>query len=542
MKNVILKLFVALLILLVSACTRNDEADYWLQQAETYLTDDPDSARIILQHIKYPGSLTDTLLAKYNYLYSTALRYKEGTGLSDSLLLDAGDIFLSFKKKGMAAKCYLQIAFINKNCQNYSRADSFFMKAAELTPDTIIRIRAYEYGGYCKLDQGKHDEALTFHLKTLQDTVSASSILKVALLSDVGQAYRYMGQTDSSLVYYQKAIQKALQANSSYQLAWIYNKISEIYYERGDMIDALNALKSSKYYEKRREKTPYYLFAQAEIFLHMGETDSAHVYLKRVTQSTNQYLTNAAYQYLSALYETEKNWEQAFKKQQNFMKSYHAIVQDIYNPNLQKMYQDQKLQNENNELKLKQKQKDIYLLSLCLFLIAGIALAYILYIRERRKQYQQVQQVKEQELKVQLTRLEQERELIMLRERATALREQLFRRLSASHKIPSLNGKQKVDADDNKSRLTNEEIDELVQTVNEIWSGFAERLKKSYPLLRPKDIGFCCLLKSGITTKDLASIYYITPSAISQKKTRMKREKFNIEDEHVSLDDILMNF
>lgn len=79
--------------------------------------------------------------------------------------------------------------------------------------------------------------------------------------------------------------------------------------------------------------------------------------------------------------------------------------------------------------------------------------------------------------KNQVAQLEKERELISLRERATALREQLFRRLSASQKIPSLSGKAKENTDDNKSRLTSEEIDELIETVNNIWSGFAERLK-----------------------------------------------------------------
>ena len=145
-------------------------------------------------------------------------------------------------------------------------------------------------------------------------------------------------------------------------------------------------------------------------------------------------------------------------------------------------------------------------------------------------------------MKNQVAQLEKERELISLRERATALREQLFRRLSASQKIPSLTGRTKESTEESKSKLTTEEIEELIQTVNEIWSGFAERLKETYPLLRTKDIAFCCLLKSGISTKDLASIYYITPSAISQKKARMKREKFGMEDENLTLDEILNTF
>lgn len=140
-------------------------------------------------------------------------------------------------------------------------------------------------------------------------------------------------------------------------------------------------------------------------------------------------------------------------------------------------YQEELLKNENNQLKLKKKQQDIYLLSLCLILITACTLWYLVYSRLRKKKIIGEQQLKEQELKNQVAQLEKERELISLRERATALREQLFRRLSASQKIPSLSGKAKENTDDNKSRLTSEEIDELIETVNNIWSGFAERLK-----------------------------------------------------------------
>lgn len=114
--------------------------------------------------------------------------------------------------------------------------------------------------------------------------------------------------------------------------------------------------------------------------------------------------------------------------------------------------------------------------------------------------------------------------------------------MSASGKIPSLTGGRSDKNTESRSRLTPADLEELVQTVDEIWPGFSRRLREAYPLLRDKDIPFCCLLKCGITTKDLASIYYVTPSAISKKKGRMKQEQFGVSDEEITLEELLARF
>lgn len=529
-------------ILIVSACS-NRQSSRWLQEASSCLDRSSDSTLLILKNIENPASLHDTSLARYNYLYVTANLRTGRKNQSDSLLLRAAETFVQAKDSEMVARCFMQAGFLNMHQKVHNQADSLFIEGVRYTSDPKTRITLYEYAGYNKLEQNQPQEAFLYHAENRRDTALVPAEWKITILSDLAQAFRYIGQTDSALAYYQAAIRMAGSIQNNYQIAFFYNKISDIHKDKGDMEKALIHLKLSIGYEKRRQSIPRHLLATGRLFLFAGETDSARIYLQKAIQSPNSYVATAAYLHLANLYELEGNNKLAVSNWQNYSKSYNDLVSETYLDQVQKEFQDQKIRIENNELKLKRKQQDIYLLSLSLLLTIIAATGYILYIRERRKKVLQEQLQKEEELKGQVTRLEQERELIVLRERATALREQLFRRLSASQKIPSLAGKQKREAgSDEKSRLTAEEIEELVQTVNDIWPGFAERLKTVYPLLRPKDIGFCCLLKSGISTKDLASIYYITPSAISQKKARMRREKFAIEEEDVSLDSILRDF
>lgn len=426
--------------------------------------------------------------------------------------------------------------------KDYLRIDSFFCRGIPFATDPEARTRLYEYRGISLLHKKKPKEALQLYLQSLQDTTWLSDTYKAYVLGYIGLAYRHSGLPDSAISYYQKAIRFSNEEKSKELLAYYYQKICEIEKERGNTAQATEALKASMAISHNRSSYPYHMLAQAHIYIASGETDSAKVFLQKAIQSTNAYVATRAYQLLARVYEEGHTDEQIYFAWKNYEQSFNNVTQKIHFDNMTQRYQEELLKNENNELKLKKKQQDIYLLSLCLILITVCALGYIFYSRLRKKRIVSEQKLKEQELINQVAQLEKERELIALRERATALREQLFRRLSASQKIPSLSGKAKENTEDNKSRLTPDEIDELIQTVNEIWSGFAERLKNTYPLLRTKDIAFCCLLKSGISTKDLASIYYITPSAISQKKARMKREKFGVDDDKLSLDDILNAF
>lgn len=538
MKNIFWFLF----ILLLSGCIARNINDK-LDQAESYLDTNPDSTLILLQKIKNPDCLPDYLKAKYN-LYHTVAEIQKGRNVrTDSLITEAIYTLTACNDSVNIAKACLWAGLVNMQITRPKRANAFFLRGIPFATDPTLRARLYEFSGFALLNDGKPEQALKQHLQALQDSACLSESYKAAFLADAGQAYRYLGKPDSAISYYQKAILNSNEIESSEQIAFFYQKISDIEKERGNIKNATEALKASLNISNSRTEYPFHMLAQAQIYIASGETDSAGIYLRKAIQSTDAYVATRAYQLLAGLYEQNHTNEQTYYAWKNYEQSFNNVAGVANSQIMAQRYQEELLKNENNELKLKKNQQDIYLLSLSLVLITACALWYIVYSRLRKKKIISEQQLKEQELKSQVAQLEKERELITLRERATALREQLFRRLSASRKIPSLSGgKTNESQEDNKSRLTSEEIEELIQTVNEIWSGFAERLKETYPLLRTKDIAFCCLLKSGISTKDLASIYYITPSAISQKKARMKREKFEAGDDSLSLDDILNAF
>ena len=131
--------------------------------------------------------------------------------------------------------------------------------------------------------------------------------------------------------------------------------------------------------------------------------------------------------------------------------------------------------------------------------------------------------------------------MIILKEKSAVLRESLFRKMTVAGKIPSLHisNDENINNTSGKIRLEESDWDELIDTVDELFGGFASLLQKEYSNLNKEDIGFCCLIKINVSMQDLADIYCITKAGITKKKTRIKKDKFNIQDENLSLDGFL---
>ena len=79
------------------------------------------------------------------------------------------------------------------------------------------------------------------------------------------------------------------------------------------------------------------------------------------------------------------------------------------------------------------------------------------------------------------------------------------------------------------------EINELCDAVSEIFPTFIQFLNGHG--LSAKDLQFCCLLKSGLSTLELAEIYCVSESAIFKRRQKIKNH-LGFESENRTLDEI----
>ena len=197
-------------------------------------------------------------------------------------------------------------------------------------------------------------------------------------------------------------------------------------------------------------------------------------------------------------------------------------------------YEKAKLENELNRLKIDKQRREIGLLSLGLCFVVAFAVGYIVWQRRKRQMYKQLWR-------------EQSEELNMLREKESMLRESLFRRMKSFHKIPSLEKEEEASDEESDSQnrriaLSDEEWEDIRQTVDGSYDRFSVRLLEAFPGLSMKDVYFCCLVKINVSIKDLSDIYCISRTSISRKKQRMRRDKLGLTENNETLDDFLRRF
>jgi len=90
--------------------------------------------------------------------------------------------------------------------------------------------------------------------------------------------------------------------------------------------------------------------------------------------------------------------------------------------------------------------------------------------------------------------------------------------------------------------FSSQDCEQLYEAVNMAYDNWVQRLRKKYAMLTESDVFVCCLLKTGVNNLDIAILTDSSIEALRKRKYRMKRDKFQITDNALALEDFLRNF
>lgn len=556
MRKIILYIIGALYVLFWFTACKENNAEQTIILAEKYLeSNQRDSACHILQSLEQPLRLSDEMNARYALVQTQAFILTGDWIKSDSLINIAVEYYKNALDSTYYTKSLYWAGMVNIPLENFEKADSLFELAAQACPSDDYEMLFYIYRqkGFANLYRGEPKKVLEAFRKEAEcGKLSQIKDKEFIYLLDLALAYRINNQADSSLFYYYNLLEKSKQEEETWKINTLYGEISDTYLYQKNYKKGLEYALLAKETRNSRWELPVYNLAIGQIYMHSNQADSARHYLLKAVQSTNPYVSTVGYDYLVQLDKTLEKYESAY---QNFRKHQESVVlvkSNINSDILKQQYREEKLKNENNQLKISQQEQELYFLVLCILCLLAFTGIYIYYTLNKKKRAAEERKREEERLQEKAYQLErenlllkQQQELSLLREKAAELRESLFRKLPFIHKIPSLD-KKKEDADfqsfDRKITLTEEDWDELIQTVNQAYGDFVTRLQQQYPLLNKNDITFCCLLKIKVTMKDLSDIYCISKAGITKKKTRLKNEKLGLQAEDVTLDEFLQSF
>lgn len=378
-----------------------------------------------------------------------------------------------------------------------------------------------------------------------------------------GRVYAGLQDTPRALEYFQKAADLAQKQGDASQASEILNELGEIYIDRGQYEEASEYFRRSSDQSEGEALASVYL-GLGRLFLHAGRLDSAFFYLHKSMEKGDVYVANRARKYLFYLEDKRSNYKQALAYAEQHILSYDSIKKTIASESARKaqeLYNCQKTESENRELKQSNARKKLFIwewLLVCFFLLAG--LFFFVYRLQRKKDLlirteKSRRKEKEQQYWQSLEYIEENRQKIAhlsaLLEEAEQQKDIAWQASLQTRKaLLEITNRQTVEQRKNKEDLEKEltesyiyrkfhiiskgapiELEEedwrkLQQVVERTYECFSSHLYTLYPKLSPIELRICYLLKISISVTHIAHLLGRSKSCISIARTRLYRKLF----------------
>lgn len=353
-------------------------------------------------------------------------------------------------------------------------------------------------------------------------------------IRDIGWIYTLKEEYREAIESYLKVYKQAFNLNDSVLLSSITNRLGINYKEMGNYSLAEKYLFQSIAYDEADCASNY--LALADLCTQKKEYDKAQDYINIAVlhKSTNQFFKGGL---LYRLYSLEKelgNYKLSldyFEQYTNFADSISDLQETTNILKVEKRYEYKHLLNENKELYIENQWAIIVCCSLIIICLLLIVL-YRYHIAKKEKYMLEQQQIIQEKHSL---LMEKELNLKGISSTVMEIRENVLTSTDVYKRIIEIS--QSVDKA-KKYPLTNKEWIALKECVKSTYILFFENLKDKFPNLTEEDICFCCLLKIGLNSQQLAILLNIQPTSVSRRRTRIMK-KGGLENTNTTLEKVL---
>lgn len=550
-------------ILAVSCHRDSDVLKMTFSKVEKCMDLCPDSALNILKGIPDPEKLRGESQATYALLMTQAMDKNYMKFSSDSLI----DLALNYytitqNKPIMYAKTLFYHGRVMLELDKEEEALKSFLAAKDIYERNqnlkMLALIAEEIG-MINRKQDLYDDALTNFreaLTTYKQLKDSLSVISASL--NIARVYLFKSKWDSCSLYYNNALEIAVQKNYLSEIT-ILHELGILYRSMQNLPEAERYFLAA--YEKEIDEEKKYMecLSLGYLYMQMGQTENARKYLKMSANSSKAYTQISAYDCLYFLEKDIDNFEEAIV--------YHELADSITNSmeelnsreliaSLQKKYENEKLQNDN--LQMKVRYTNFILWGTIAFLSVVACMCYYYYKnRNNKKKIAEIElQIRDNEEEIERYRQEIEdiqiskdqvvKENLMLEENRTKVGELNGKivLLTMQNKILSEHLKERggelnvgissgpfihafrlllaIKEGTLRGKLSNEERQKLFSLFDLIYWNYVSRLLDRAPTLTKHDLEICCFLKFGLTHEELSCIFHTTPDSVTRAKGRLK--------------------
>ncbi|WP_302024714.1 hypothetical protein [uncultured Prevotella sp.] len=482
--------------------------------------------------------------------------------VSDSTIRAAANYYNSHGSDFQRVRANYLLGRVYCDMHLYGHALTSFNKAITVESENDSAINRYKarsatWAGYVYEVKGLHKDALRYNKLAYGYAKQAGAqVTEVYSLRDIGRSYSYLKQNNTAIPYYRQAAKKAKAIGDANLYNMVMEELAGIYIEEGQLDDAYSALNTPFLATTDKDISSHY-YVWAYYFEHTGQLDSAVAYNKRgMSYSNNTEKRDACLDIIRILNKQGKRDEamEYYDKYSVYSDSVTASELNETSDMLSQVEKNIDIERKNTVL-AETKTNLTILLSVIIFTVIVVSLILIKHysnvkkrIREQQERannyLSQLQETEMQKMKRNEERIAQlETELSVSNEKLTEIRKSLMRNeaemLAKQNEHMLFKEKHRelliadlADTDVYKLYHTpnavpsSADYHRLVEALNKAYNNFTKRLKEFYPDINDNEVWICCMVKAGLSSKEICNISPYSYSSLGMAKSRLYFKMF----------------
>ena len=482
--------------------------------------------------------------------------------VSDSTIRAAANYYNSHGSDLQRVRANYLLGRVYCDMHLYGHALTSFNKAIKVESENDSAINRYKarsatWAGYVYEAKGLHKDALRYNKLAYGYAKQAGAqVTEVYSLRDIGRSYSYLKQNNTAIPYYRQAAKKAKAIGDANLYNMVMEELAGIYIEEGQLDDAYSALNTPFLATTDKNISSHY-YVWAYYFEHTGRLDSAVAYNKRgMSYSNNTEKRDACLDIIRILNKQGKRDEamEYYDKYSVYSDSVTASELNETSDMLSQVEKNIDIERKNTVL-AETKTNLTILLSVIIFTVIVVSLILIKHysnvkkrIREQQERannyLSQLQETEMQKMKRNEERIAQlETELSVSNEKLTEIRKSLMRNeaemLAKQNEHMLFKEKHRelliadlADTDVYKLYHTpnavpsSADYHRLVEALNKAYNNFTKRLKEFYPDINDNEVWICCMVKAGLSSKEICNISPYSYSSLGMAKSRLYFKMF----------------
>lgn len=414
----------------------------------------------------------------------------------------------------------------------------------------LYKLRGEIYYSFGRFSESKSSLLTALNLNTLNDRETISTY------NTLGLIYRIDNVTDSSLYYFNTALELTNEINSEEWRGIILGNLGYSHYLKNDIELAKQYLKIDKELSLENYEVESAVNAIAillEIAIQENETKEINNYnrlLDSINLTIDNKLSKHAYYKIKTLYwEHAHQYEKALEAFQKSIAYKDSAIQehnqlDFQNTQFQIDFEKSKAKNELlKEKEARSKQRYIGIVSM-LIIILFTCIIVIYQLRKRKVHEKKILELRNEKIKTDLENNEKELKKLLknLTEKnkiIEALNVEIEKKEEQEDNIALQNEKLELyDKIQSFSLLTENDLVEFRQIFNRIHPGFYDNLIQKNFNLSKAEVRLAMLIKLNLSTFEMAQILGISEDSVRKTNLRL-RKKLDIETPEQLLEFIL---